>query len=90
MTTLQIDKAFLSPPEIAELLGVGHSKVLAWIMRGELRASDVATVRGQRPRYKVARADLDAFLARRSTTPEPETPRRRRKKADDQVIQFYT
>ena len=78
----------LSPPEVAEILGVGHCKVLGWILRGELRAADLCTVRGQRPRYKIARVDLDTFLARRSTTAELK-PRRQSRKKDKKIIEYY-
>ncbi len=88
MTTI-VEKQFLSPPEVAEMLGVGHCKVLNWILRGDLRAADLCMVRGQRPRYKIARDDLESFLARRCTTPEPRAKRRRRRQPDDGVIPFY-
>ena len=82
-----IEQEYLSPPAIAERLGVSHGKILAWIASGELRATDFATVRGQRPRWRVAEDDLSAFLSGRSTTPPPQQQRRRRKKQN--VIQFY-
>ena len=83
-----IEQEFLSPPRIAERLNVSPAKILAWIASGELRAADFATVRGQRPRWRVSESDLWAFLARRATSPPPEQrPRRRHKKQE--VIQFY-
>ena len=82
-----IEQEYLSPPAIARRLGVSHGKILAWIASGELRAADFATVRGQRPRWRVAETDLTAFLARRTTSPPPEQRRRRRTKQE--VIQFY-
>ena len=89
MTVLSGEKQYLTPPEVAELLGVGHPKVLSWIDSGELRSYDISTNRDQRPRYKIARDDLEKFLARRSTTPEPEKRGRKRKQQDDTVINFY-
>ena len=88
MATLSIESEFLTPPEVAELLRVSHSKVLTWIGTGDLRASDLASHRGQRPRWKIAKSDLELFLARRAATPEPK-PQRRRKRSDDTVIEFY-
>lgn len=79
------EQAFLSPPRVARRLGVSHSKILAWIASSELRAADFATVRGQRPRWRVAETDLTAFLARRTTSPPPE--QRRRKLTKQEVIQ---
>jgi excisionase family DNA binding protein len=87
MPTLVENQEFFSPPEVAEILRVSHSKILTWIAAGELRASDLASHRGQRPRWKVSRADLESFLARRSTTAPPE-PRRRRR-SQDNVTQYY-
>jgi len=86
--TATIDRAYLSPPEAAELLRVSPNKILAWIVVGELRAADCATHRDQRPRWRIGREDLDSFLARRSTSPPPE-PRRRRRRQQDHVIPFY-
>jgi excisionase family DNA binding protein len=82
------EREFFSPPEVAETIGVSHSKVLTWIASGELRALDLATHRGQRPRWKIAKADLEAFLARRSTTPTPE-PARRRHRVHENVREYY-
>lgn len=54
-------KQFLTPPEIAELLGVGHDKVLAFIRNGELKATDLSTARG-RPRYASRLDWLNEFV----------------------------
>lgn len=59
---------FLTPPEIAVLLGVSHQKVLDWIDAGELPAVDLSAARQLRPRYKIRRTDYEAFLDRRATT----------------------
>lgn len=83
MATSTVEPRFLSPPDIAKLLGVGNHKVLAWIVRGELRAADLSEARRQRPRYRVSREDLESFLARRAATPPPKLQRRRRKRDDD-------
>ena len=80
-------REFLTPQKIGELLGVGHDKVLGFIRTGELRAIDLSTTRGKRPRWRISRDDLDAFLARRSATPPPK-PRRQRRQPDD-VIEYY-
>lgn len=39
----------VTPPQYAARLGCKPSKVLGWIVRGELRAIDGAAVRGGRP-----------------------------------------
>ena len=79
---------YLTPPRVAELLGVNETKVLAWIRAGELGAVNVALRKGRRPRWRVAQADLEAFLARRSATPPAQVTRRRRRTLFD-VIEFF-
>jgi excisionase family DNA binding protein len=59
--------AWLTPPEIARLLRCRGSKVLTWIRTGRLAAIDVSDT--NRPRYRIARAALDEFLANRAVTP---------------------
>ena len=91
MAPLDTDSQFLTPPQAAELLGVGHHKVLFWSNSQELRAIDLSQGRNVRPRWRISRQDLEDFLARRSTSPEPKSSRRRgrRIKSDDHVIPFY-
>lgn len=57
---------YLTPPEAASLLRIDVHRVLTLIRSGELRASNVATRLSGRPRYRIARSDLDAWLARRA------------------------
>ena len=75
--TATIEKQFFSPPEVAELLSVGHDKILHWISSGQLAAVDVSTNRIQRPRWRIAKSALDDFLTRRSSAPPPKKTRRR-------------
>ena len=86
-TTTKTTQEYLTAPQVGKELKVGHEKVLSWIHSGELRAADVSTKRGQRPRWRISRDDLNLFLARRSATPPPK-PRRQRRQAED-VIEFY-
>ena len=69
---------YLTPAEVAEMLAVGAGRVFAWIRAGELPAMHVSvTTKSQRPQYRIARGDFDAFLdARRVRTRRG--PRRRR------------
>ena len=57
---------FMSPPAVADQLGVKPSKVIGWIERGELRAANLADRLGKRPRYRIDPADLADFLRVRS------------------------
>jgi excisionase family DNA binding protein len=51
--------------EIARLIGVSRPTVAAWITRGQLRATDLAT--GALRQYRVSEDDLRTFLAQRET-----------------------
>jgi len=77
---------YLTPPEVAKLLRVRIDKVRGWIRRGELAAVDVSETIGGRPRYRIARDDLDAFLRRRQVTTPPVTVRGRRQPAIKQYV----
>jgi len=84
---MQVTSPYLSPPQVAKRLAVDPSKILVWIKRGELRAVNVATHTGRRPRYRISPADLAVFEAARAAGPQPKITRRRRK--DPNVIQFF-
>lgn len=81
----------LTPPEIAAAYGCKTDKVLAWIRSGELRAVNIAqAANGERPRYRIDPADLEAFESRRATAPQPKpsTPRRRNKQEPDGYARY--
>lgn len=78
----------LTPPEIGRLLAVDPAKILVWIRNGELVACDVATRRGGRPRFRVAPAELQAFLLRRQSAVAP-APRQRRRRPLE-VVDFFS
>ena len=51
---------------VAERYGIAPEKVLEWIRSGELIAINVAQgSNGQRPRWRIAEAELEAFELRR-------------------------
>jgi excisionase family DNA binding protein len=54
----------MTPPQVAELLGVAPETVISWIRSRMLKASNLAT--GTRPSYRVTRAALDDFLDSRA------------------------
>lgn len=89
MTTMEIDKPYLSVPEIAEMLGVGQAKVLGWIRTDQLTATDVSSNRNERPRWRISKSALESFLARRSTSRQPEPSKRRRKRLDKEIPEMY-
>jgi hypothetical protein len=83
------DREYLTPPAIGKMLGVSCTKIIGWIERGELRASNLATNRANRARWYVARADLDSFLAARAATPPAPRVRSRRRQRDELVTKYY-
>ena len=98
MATTAPPAEYLTTTTIAELLGVSPDKILSWIRAGELRAIDVSTTRGQRPRWRISRSDLEEFgyvgragppaVARRVAVPRAKQPRRRRRKPEG-VTEYY-
>ncbi len=74
-----VAKTYLTPPEVAALLRVRVSKVLAWIRTGELRAVDVSTIPGSgRARWRISDTALQEWENRRAAKPPPTSQRRRR------------
>ncbi len=65
--------------EVADLFTVSARTVEQWIARGELRALNVSrNVTSRKPRLRVTLADLDSFMAMRSTVTASVKPARRR------------
>lgn len=67
---------FMSPPQVAKLLGVGADKVVGFIQRGELQAVNLSMA--DRPRWKIEPAALRRFIESRSNHPKP-TPKPKRR-----------
>lgn len=80
------DRAFYTPPELAELLGIDPKKVIGFIRDGDLLAVNLARTKGK-PRWKISRESFDRFLASRQSQPSPPMTKRRRKA--EHVIEFY-
>jgi excisionase family DNA binding protein len=70
---------FLTVKAVAELLSVDPGKVCDWIAHGYLDAVNVAEISGGiKPRWRISREALDAFLAsRQSTKPVAAPPRQK-------------
>ena len=77
-----------TPPQVAEHLGVSPDKVRGWIAKGELNATNVATGKGGRPRYRISETDLADFQKKRQPS-KPPAPAPRRRKKDPNVIEFF-
>ena len=77
----------ITPPALAKQWGVSADKVLAFIRRGELRAIDISTNRGGRPRYLIDRKDIEAFELSRAVIPP--APRQKRRRWRDPAIKEY-
>ena len=59
------DKPFMSIEEVADLLGVNYQLIYRLVRSGELRAARIGRV------YRVAQADLDAYLEQAKSGPRP-------------------
>jgi len=80
-------KSFMSPPELAERLGVNPEKIIGFIRDGLLVAVNVAANTRGRPRWRISEEAVDAFLlARQSKPPQKSAPRARRQ---SNVISYY-
>ena len=55
----------LAPRDVCDSLNVGMEPVLKWIHSGQLKASNISNSTS-RPRWRIATADLQAFLDSRS------------------------
>jgi excisionase family DNA binding protein len=51
---------YLSTAEAAEVVGVGRMTLYRWCKEGLLPSSNIST--GDRPRYRIAEADLHAYM----------------------------
>lgn len=67
---------FLTPPQVADRLGVSSEKVINWILAGELKGCNLAAKSSSRPRYRVSEDDLTAFLDSRSAAVSGKPTRR--------------
>ncbi len=77
----------LTPPQVAERLGVSPEKIIRWVRRGELRAVNVSETAGMgKPRFRIDPTDLAVFEQRRSVASTPKA-RRRRKPID--VTEYF-
>ena len=84
------DCQYLTPPQIATRLRVSPDKIVAWIRSGELRAFNVASEKAMSPRWRVAEADLQTFLDRRSNpAPNPPPQKRARRKKSDAFVEYF-
>lgn len=81
---------FLTVAAVASALGINRAKVLHWIARKELRATNTADSAKGQPRWRISREDLDRFLARRSTiSPDPVRRRRHHENLPENYVKFY-
>jgi excisionase family DNA binding protein len=80
---------YLSPGDVAEQLGVGVDRVYRWIAAGELAAINLNDGPRHKPRWLIRAAQLEAFLAARTTRATTPPPQMRRPRKPEHVIEFY-
>ncbi len=76
----------LTVTQVSEILKVKADTVRGWIAAGRLKASNTGNG-SQRPRYRIAQADLDTFLG--SRTRKTAKPVKRRKRPSGDVFQYF-
>ncbi len=87
---MTILRSKLTPPQLAKLWGVSADKIVSFIKSGELRAIDVSSNRGSvRPRYLIDRRDIEAFEASRAVVPPAAKPKRRRRRCDSAIKEYF-
>ena len=58
---------YLTPPKVAEIMGVNACRVIGWILAGELDAINLnAMDQSKRPRYRVTPEALEQFQSKLS------------------------
>lgn len=83
------DREMFTPPKLAKKWGVGVDKIYALIGDDRLDAVDVSKRRGGRPRYLISQKAVDDFLMKQQVEKSVAAPKKRRKSADDGVIEFF-
>jgi len=68
-TAVTTDRSWLTVAEIAERYRCAPEKVLGWIARGELRAVNIASRPGGKPRWRIQESDLAEFETSRAAVP---------------------
>jgi excisionase family DNA binding protein len=85
-----LNKQQLSVRDVAEEYAVKQETVLSWIKCGALRALDVRSAGSTRPRWRIRRADLEAFFEARRLMPEPKGERRRTHTAEPDFVRYFS
>lgn len=81
---------YMTPADVATQLGLAKpDAVLAWIRTGELSAINVGTTWGGRPTWRIAEADLEAFLASRRAISSSVDKRRSRPRKPGKVTKYF-
>jgi hypothetical protein len=81
---------FLTPPQVAERMGVKPSKVIGWIRAGELEAINAASSMAKQPRFRISLKALEQFEKNRTVSPPPKQQRTKhlREKPSDFIEYF--
>ena len=82
-----VERTHVTPRDICDSVGLGIETVLGWIHSGELKASNIAKS-SLRPRWRIEKVDLKAFLDARSNQAASKStkPARRRSKPSREYV----
>lgn len=65
-TATEVEREFITPRAVAQIIGVRIEMVHYWIREGELPASNLAKRGAKLPRFFVRRSDVDQFMDAKS------------------------
>lgn len=82
-------KTKMTPPELARRWGVSPDKIVFFILTGELRAIDASLKRGDRPRYLIDVADVEAFEMARTVIPATKKAPRRQRRSTAAIVRNF-
>jgi hypothetical protein len=68
----------LTVADVCDIEGVDEKTVRGWIARNELKAHDASRHQGEKPRWRIRPADLEAFQLRRAAVEVKAKPARAR------------
>jgi len=87
---IDTEARYLSPPQAATIVSCSAEKLIAAIRRGELRAVDISDRPGVgKPRFRIDRDDLDAWLRSREVVPRPKAPRRPKQQKPEGWVEYF-
>ena len=84
-----IKPEFIKPVDVAAYMNVPVDQVRDWIHSNQISAVDVSRQKAQRPRWRIAKSELERFLASRSSDATKTSKVRRKRRQPEHIIKYY-